>query len=433
MSAARQRAWAALGRERWEIAEREWRGILAESPDDAEAHAALALCLVERERFDEAQREADAAAGLAPDYDFTHYVRGRVLRDRNRFAEAATAVREAIRLDPDDPNNRALLASIHSSTEAWEDCLREADAGLASDPEHDGCTNLRALALTHLGRKDEAAATIAGALQRAPENSLTHANQGWTLLHGNKPKQALDHFREALRLDPGNDWAREGLLTALKAQHLVFRLMLAYFLFMSRQRGAMRWVIFIGIFLGQRALNAVARSHPEWGVVVYPLIALVAVFVFSTWLANPLMNLVMRLDPYGRHALTCDQRAQANLVGCCLLAAAALFVAELAGGRSHLPSLIVVLLALPLTSIHDAAAGWPRRISTIVASAFALIAVFEVVAIHVLRLAVAGKQFGESDAILAVAATSLLPVYVIGLLLWTVLAVAWIERATPER
>jgi tetratricopeptide (TPR) repeat protein len=430
---ARERAWAALSHERWELAEREWRGVLAEDPDDTQAHAALAISLAERERLPEAEREADAAVGLAPDLDFAHYVRARVLRDRNRFAEAAKAAAEAIRLDPDDANNRLILASIHCAQSHWPECLAAADAGLAIDPEHDACANLRALALTHLGRKDEAAATIAGALQRSPENSLTHTNQGWALLHRNQPQPALEHFREALRLDPGNGWAREGLLTALKARHLVFRLLLAFFLFMSRQRGAVRWVIFIGIFLGQRALNMVAKQNPEWGVVVYPLIALVAVFVFSTWLANPLMNLVMRLDRFGRHALTRDQTMQANLVGLCLGAAALLFGAELLLGLHHMPSLLVVLLAIPMTSIHDAAVGWPRRISTIVASAFAVIATFEVVAIHVLRVALHGGRVGEPTAILGAAAVTLLPVYFFGILLWSVLAVAWIERATPER
>ncbi len=195
MSSGRERAWAALSHDRYEIAEREFRGVLAESPDDAESHAALALVLAHLDRLEEAHSEADTATALAPDNDFTHQVRARVLRDRNRFSEAKEAANEAVRLDPDDPSHRAVLASIHLQQQHWADCLREADAGLALDPEHNELTNLRALSLTHLGRQDEAATTIAGALQRSPENSLTHTNQGWTLLHRNEPKAALEHFR----------------------------------------------------------------------------------------------------------------------------------------------------------------------------------------------------------------------------------------------
>ncbi len=431
--ASRERAWAALSHGRWELAEREWRGVLAESPDDAEGHAALAMCLAEREQYAEAQAEADRAVGLAPEIDFVHFVRGRVLRDRNRHGEAADAAAEAIRLDPDDANNRFLLASIRCAQERWADCLDAADAGLASDPEHDGCANLRALALTHLGRKDEAAATIAGALERSPENSLTHTNQGWALLHRGEPRQALEHFREALRLDPGNDWAREGLLTALKAHNVAFRLILRYFLFMSRQGMAVRWGVFIAIFFGQRLLNSVGREYPEYGVVVYPLLALLMVFVFSTWLANPLMNLAMRFDRFGRHALTDDQRAQAGLVGLAMAAAAGLFLTELALGLRHLPSLILLLLAMPLTTIHDAAPGWPRRLSVIFASAFTLVALFLVVAFHVFIQVVRHHQYGESTGVLLMAAIGLMPAYFYGILLWQILAIAWIERAQPEK
>ena len=433
MSAHHERAWAALSHDRWDMAEREWRMALVEAPDDATAHAGLAIALTEQERFEEAQREADAAVGLAPDVGFMHQTRARVLRDRRHFSEARTAAEEAIRLDPDDPNNHCVLASIHLHQQRWADCLAAADAGLALDPEHDGNTNLRALALTHLGRQDEASATIAGALQRAPENSLTHTNQGWALLHRNQPKAALEHFREALRLDPTNDWAREGLLTALKAQNRVFRVLLAYFLFMGRQRGGVRWAIILGILFGQRLLHGVATSHPEWGIVVYPLIALIAVFIYSTWLANPLMNLVMRFDRFGKHALTKDQFAQANLIGVCLFLAAGLFGIELWLHLGHLPSLMLLLLTIPLTSIHDASPGWPRRMSVIVTTALGLIAAFEIFAIHLLHVALIHQHLGESETLLAAAAIALMPVYFFGVLGWSLLAVAWIERAQPRR
>ena len=38
----------------------------------------------------------------------------------------------------------------------WAAALATADRGLALDPEHAQCTNLRAMALVQLGRKDEA-------------------------------------------------------------------------------------------------------------------------------------------------------------------------------------------------------------------------------------------------------------------------------------
>lgn len=428
----RERGWAALGRNRFDIAEKEFRGVLASEPDDAQAHAALALCLCEQERFDEAEREITTAIGLAPDVDFPHSVHARILRDRHRFAEAAKAIAEAIRLDPGDANHRAIAASIHAQQAQWAECLEAADAGLALDPEHDGCTNLRALALTQLGRKDEASATIAGALERAPENGQTHANQGWALLHRNDPTAALDHFKEALRLDPSNEWAREGLLTALKARNPLFRGLLAYFLFMSRQRGAVQWVIILGVLFGQRLLNAIATSHPEYGIVIYPLLAVIAVAVFSTWLANPLMNLVMRFDPYGRHALTRDQTWQANLIGSCLLAAAGLFATELTLGIHHLGSLLVLLLSIPLTTIHQASVGWPRRLCVAVALAFTAIAAFEAYVLCSTHGIAPGVFRSDGEEALIGFAMLLLPIFTLGILVWSI-AAGFVVRMQPER
>ena len=91
------------------------------------------------------------------------------------------------------------------------------------------------MALVQLGRKDEAQQTLGSALANDPENALTHANQGWALLHRGDHAKALEHFREALRIDPELDWARAGIVEALKARHLIYRVMLRFFLWMGRQ------------------------------------------------------------------------------------------------------------------------------------------------------------------------------------------------------
>jgi len=64
------------------------------------------------------------------------------------------------------------------------------------------------MALVKLGRREAAAATIGAALAKDPQNAHTHANQGWALLHHGDHARRLEHFREALRLDPELDWAR---------------------------------------------------------------------------------------------------------------------------------------------------------------------------------------------------------------------------------
>ena len=217
-----QRARLLYEQGRYPLAEEQLRQSLAQEPHDAYAHALLSLCLKHQERFKEATAEAQQAIHLAPDFAFAHYALASIWHVRNFETDALNAINEAIRLDATDPDYFALLAVLHYQESRWMAALKAAEQGLQFDAEHIGCNNLRAMALVKLGRREEAGATIDSTLARNPENSVTHANQGWAYLEQNNPEKALYHFKESLRLDPDNEWAREGTVTALKAKYFIF-------------------------------------------------------------------------------------------------------------------------------------------------------------------------------------------------------------------
>ena len=431
MSGNRQRGWAALAHGRFDLAEKEFRLVLAEEPNDAHCHAGLAFCLCEQEKFDESEREAKLAIGLDPETDFNHYVLARVLCDRNYFKEARLAADEAIRLNSDDANNREILAIIFSRQRKWAECLTAANDGLALDPDHESCLNLRAIALTHLDRKGEASAAISGALERSPESSLTHTNQGWALLHRNDPKAALEHFREALRLKPGNEWAREGLLTALKASNPFYRGVLVFFLFMQRKGTIARWVIIIGILVGQQFMFHISSGDTPLAWTAFILAILATAFVMLTWLANPLMNLIMRFHPHGRHALTQEQRLQSTLIGTCLLFAAGFLVCEVKLADPPLPSIMTLLLCIPIMMVHLSESGWPRRISALVACAFILMAVQVAITYFLIdhHVPILGK---EASKTMVAIANQIVSIYFWSILIWS-LAAHQIMALIPKR
>jgi tetratricopeptide (TPR) repeat protein len=364
MDANLQRALLLFEQSRPELAEAELRQTLAREPDEPRAHALLALCFAKRELFQEATREAQQAVHLAPDLPFAHYALAHVYHDRNRNAEALAAISEALRLDPADADYLSLLAAIHISEKHWTEALAAAERGLQADSEHIGCTNLRAVALVQLGRKGEAGATIDAALSRNPENAVTHANQGWTLLHRGDPKKALEHFREALRLDPDNEWARAGIVEALKAQHLIYAVMLRYFLWMSRLSSRAQWgVVLVGYF-GNQLLGSVARTNPQLAPWVLPLRIVYVVFALLTWTADPLFNLLLRLNRYGRLALSSEQMAATNWIGSCiflgLLALAGAIISDFAAPYV-LVAAVFGFLVLPLAGTFKCSVGWPRN------------------------------------------------------------------------
>ena len=387
-SAASQRALILQQQGRFAYAEREWRQALGINPHDARAHAMLALCLSERKEYAQASHEADAAVGLAPDEPFAHYVRGKVLYDRDRYDEAAAAVGQAIQLDAFDPDYFWLLAAIRFEQRLWPAALVAAEEGLKADPEHAGCTNLRAMSLVKLGRRDEAGAAIDAALARDPDNAVTHANQGWTLLHRREPRKALEHFREALRLDPDLEWARAGMVEALKAHNVVYRWVLAYFLWMGRLSSNAQWGIIIGGYVGYRALTGVARENPTLAPYLWPLIGLYIAFVLMTWLADPLFNLMLRVSRFGRLVLSRRQTMAANVIGLLILGALSAALAWLALDDARLGMLALVLgaLTVPTSAAFNSPEGSPRIVMGLVTAALA-----------VLGLAAVGVQYLVPD------------------------------------
>ena len=349
---------------RFDAAAEQFRAALVANPDSAEGHAMLAVCLMEEEKFQEATREAQYAVELAPDHAMTLSVLGRVYYMRNYLKEADETVRQAIQLEPENPHHHGLLAAIRLNMKDWTGALGSAEDALRIDPEDTEANNIRAMALVKLGRRDEAGMTIGATLAREPEDALTHANQGWALLHANDPKKAMEHFREALRLDPEMDWARQGIVEALKAKNPVYRVMLMYFLWMSRLSAGAQWGLIIGGWIGSRFLRTLARNNPEFGPFVWPIIILYAIFVVLCWTAAPLFNLLLRLNKFGRLVLSDEERVASNWFGGTIALAVVLLVA---GGvllqlKLVVAGFITAFMIIPVASIYQCPKGWPRTV-----------------------------------------------------------------------
>jgi len=362
MSTHLDRAFILFQQSRPELAEAELRRELTSEPNSPVAHALLSMCLTDREELQSATDAAQAAIAHAPDMPLAHYALAKALAARNHWKEAEQAIGEAIRLDPDDAGQYALLSSIHFQQRRWDNALEAAQDGLAVQPENVSCANLRAMALVKLGRRAEAGATIGAALAKDPENALSHANQGWTLLESGQPAKAMEHFREALRLDPDLDWARQGIVEALKARHFIYRVILSYFLWMSRLSAQAQWGILIGGYIGVRFLRNLGDDNPQLAPIVLPITIAYTAFAIMTWIADPLFNLLLRLNRFGRLALSREQLLASNLVGGLIVAAVIALVAAIPTRNLQflMLALVLALLILPTVGIFRCSSGWPR-------------------------------------------------------------------------
>jgi tetratricopeptide (TPR) repeat protein len=310
-----ERARLLYGQERYDLAERELGLSLVEDAQNAAAHALLALCLAEREQFESASEQAAEAVRLAPDDAFGHATAARVWLLRNYLDRAEEAARTSIALDPYNEQWHSLLAAILFRRERWPEALDAAEGALAIDPENVEALNLQAAALRQLGRSSEARGSLQDALAQRPDSAWTHANLGWTCLQQGNPRQAEHHFREALRLDPECEIARRGAIEAIKAKNPVYRWILGGFMWMNRQTTRGQWYIVLGGYIGYRMAASLAQDYPQWGPVLWPLVYLYIGFVVLTWFTTPLSNLFLRLHPFGRLALSKDERRASNWVG----------------------------------------------------------------------------------------------------------------------
>lgn len=359
MSTHLARARLLLAQSRPADAERELLPALATSPDNAEVHAILALCRLRLKRPADALQSATAAVGLSPDWAFTHYIHAIVLRELGQHKPALAAIAEAIRLDPDDADHFTAQASIHLQSENWSAALASADTALRLNPEDNNAANLRAMALVRLGRKDEAVHAVDQNLSRDPNDAFSHANQGWNALHRNDPRRAQEHFREALRLDSTMDYARQGLLEALKARNPVYRVMLAYFLWMGRMSGKIQWAFAIGVMFGNRIINTLSETHPQLAWFFVPLQVLFYAFIYLSWTAIPMFNFTLLFDRFGRHVLTRRERNAALIFGASFLFVVAALAWWIAGG--FIGSLVTVVAAYLSAFIASAVMSTGRR------------------------------------------------------------------------
>jgi len=348
-----------MAMQRWADAGEAWRRALAADPEHGTAHAQYAICLLKTGDLAGARREAQAAVRCMPDDPGAHCVRAIVALGDERLPEAEAAAREALRLDPDDPDHHHILAAALNRSDRVAEALERCEAGLALDPEHAPLIDLRASLLTRLGRRDEAEASIHEALRRDPDDPEQHANLGWARLSARDPTGSAQHFAEALRLDPENAYARAGLVEALKAQHLIYRLFLAWTMWLASLSPPTRWAVIIVGFLVYRLCDRLAELHPQLAPWLTPLVWAYLAFAFLTWMAAPLFNLVLLTHPLGRHALEERVRQASLAAGICMgIALLGVIAYPLTG---HAVALLAAFAAALATAVvYDA---WEERVA----------------------------------------------------------------------
>jgi tetratricopeptide (TPR) repeat protein len=310
-----ERAFLLLNQKRPKEAKLILMDCLGQEPDNDSILYLLAQVELIQEDDDKAMEYINSAIGLDPNEADYHLTKARVYINKKQYDEAIACLKTTLSLDPYSEMAYAFQSMIYARKKDFSMSLAFADKCLAVNPENLTGLNLRSTALLKLGREEESFLTIEGALNEDPEDPYTHANYGWGLLEKGEGKKSLEHFREALRLDPDNESARAGMAAALKANFFIYRWFLKYQFWMANQVARNQWIFIIGFYIAFRLLRSFADTNPEYSAITTPILVIAGIFAFSTWVMHPISNLILRLNRFGRHLLDDDEKKISTFVG----------------------------------------------------------------------------------------------------------------------
>ncbi len=303
-----------LDQGRYDEAEACFIGVLTREPENDFVYSRLSLCRMEMEgRKNDALSSIDEAIRIEPEVSMYRSIRALILCELNRGKDALTEADQAVALDPEDDFAAGVKASAYCELQKWSDAEDWARRALSLNSDSTMAANILTHTLRLQGKSNQNEAAVSQLLADDPNSSLAHVNAGWTALHQGDSRKAEEHFREALRLDPEMEAAREGLLESFKARSWFYRGYLRYCFFMQRFTEGKQWLIIIGLYVVYQVLRRTLKE-------INPLLAgglvfLWLGFIMWIWLAPGIGNFLVFLDRSARLALKPGEKWHGIAVG----------------------------------------------------------------------------------------------------------------------
>lgn len=301
---------------------------LAEFPEDDHAKYLLAWAYYLSNRLPEARTAAELLFAEDPEQPQLVNLLAEIDLAEDKYDDAESKAKFLISADPNSADPYILLARIKFLQRNYDAALLNTNKALELDAENKEALNLKVRVSDTLGHYAEAQRSIDDLLYLDPENPTTLANLGLQRLNDGKITEALEHFSQALSIQPTNMLARHGMMEALKSRFWIYRLFYHYQKLMSRLSAGNSWAIIIGTYLVARILGGMAEaSQGKIQFILNALVILIAITFFLSWVINPLLNLVLSQNKYGKLLLDEREKKMAKLTGMSLLVAAVSFIA----------------------------------------------------------------------------------------------------------
>ena len=308
-----------MKQQRYNEAEKMLVKLLTYNPNDSHLLYLLSEISLHQEDYKKSEELINKAITINPEESFYLYTKARIYVSKGKTIEAERYIKESIVMNPEQADYFTFWAHIELLKKQYEEALNIANQALHLDPNNILALNIRSTVLLKLNRKEESYFTVMNALSEDPDNPHTHANHGWGLLEKNDINRALNHFKEALKNDPNSEYAQAGMVEALKARLLVYRWFLNYSFWIGNMTAKYQWAFILGFYFGSKTLQKIARNNENLAPFLYPVVGILFVIAFSTWIINPIGNLFLLLNPFGKHLLSKEEKTSSYAIGISIL------------------------------------------------------------------------------------------------------------------
>ncbi len=274
----------------YERAIEEFRKILSKDPSDHEAHRMLALSLARAGRARAAEHEARTAVSLAPDEAASYHTLGSVLEENGRTYEAREALMKAAEMAPENIiflNSLAELENTRDEPIRAEVLSRRA---LELDPVDTWARVNLAVSFQKQRKYDEALQIYLEELRDKPDNPALRNNIGVIYLELNKPDEAQEHFRAALRVEPGMRDAKRNLIASTRMRGLLYGMFWRYYVFINRFSFWVKIAIFTAVWMIIGILDTYAKHAGRYAEFIQPLMIIYFAAILSIWIVPVILN-----------------------------------------------------------------------------------------------------------------------------------------------
>jgi tetratricopeptide (TPR) repeat protein len=321
-----------------------FRQAIESDPDRSEAYLELAMALGETPRNKGEWRPViDRALSLEPDSPEILGSKAYLLASHGQYDDSKDFALRALQLDPHCHIALLAEANAHTKTAQWEHAEDSARIMLELDAHDTAALNLLAQALRFRGRHRESRQVIAQILAETPNDAFAQSNAGYEALNSDRHWQARQHFLNALRVDPDSDFARRGLLRALRERAWIYRAQLRALLYFSERWETSTALRFVAITL----------SVCTFGLFV----GIFIIYTFTALCFHPFANFLLLFNSTARRAFTPRERRNAMLMGA---AVAGGLLALALGGQNDFYRLVAGYFGISalLTFISNGIDSW---------------------------------------------------------------------------